>query len=65
MPKSNAKTVTKHLRKLADWLESDECAAEERATVAESFNEMIDNLHESDFFGTEGQLDPRGDQRNG
>lgn len=26
-------------------------------------NEALDNLLQMDFFGTEGQLDPRGDQR--
>lgn len=34
-----------------------------------SFAMLIDHclneLHESDFFGTEGQCDPRGDFRNG
>ena len=27
-------------------------------------NEMLDNQLNDDFFGTEGQLDPRGDQRD-
>jgi len=30
---------------------------------AESLNEWLDNLLGEDFFGTEGQLDPRGDHR--
>jgi hypothetical protein len=30
----------------------------------DALNEMLDDLLEDDFFGTEGQLDPRGDHRN-
>lgn len=30
----------------------------------ESFNRMCDDLLDIDFFGTEGQNDPRGDQRS-
>jgi len=30
----------------------------------EAFNEMLDNLRDEDFFGTEGQCDPRGDNRD-
>lgn len=29
----------------------------------EALNRMLDDLRSEDFFGTEGQLDPRGDQR--
>jgi hypothetical protein len=32
-------------------------------TVAVAFNDMLDELADRDFFGTEGQLDPRGDNR--
>ena len=31
--------------------------------IAEEFNRMLDTLLCEDFFGTEGQLDPRGDPR--
>lgn len=31
--------------------------------IAAAFNEMLDALRSDDFFGTEGQLDPRGDTR--
>jgi hypothetical protein len=34
------------------------------ATIVTAFNDMCDDLLDSDFFGTEGQLDPRGDKRN-
>jgi len=27
-------------------------------------NEMLDNMRDNDFFGTEGQCDPRGDNRD-
>ena len=37
---------------------------DERRCVAEAFNEMLDALANNDFFGTEGQCDPRGDQRD-
>jgi len=30
----------------------------------EVFNDMLDDLRDDDFFGTEGQCDPRGDGRN-
>ena len=32
--------------------------------VAEEFNRMLDTLLADDFFGTEGQNDPRGDHRD-
>lgn len=32
--------------------------------VSKLFNQMLDDLHGDDFFGTEGQFDPRGDCRN-
>lgn len=35
----------------------------DRAVVAEKFNEALDDLLGEDFFGTEGQTDPRGDHR--
>ena len=33
------------------------------STVSEYFNTMLDDLRSEDFFGTEGQCDPRGDDR--
>ena len=32
--------------------------------VAEEFKVMLDTLFADDFFGTEGQSDPRGDHRD-
>lgn len=39
-------------------------APSEKAFMTD-FNEFLDKLASDDAFGTEGQLDPRGDQRNG
>jgi hypothetical protein len=36
---------------------------EEKQCWCDAFNEMLDTLRDEDFFGTEGQNDPRGDQR--
>lgn len=33
--------------------------------IGEYLDAMLNELKESDFFGTEGQLDPRGDFREG
>jgi hypothetical protein len=35
----------------------------DREAWVASFDVMLDGLLEEDFFGTEGQLDPRGDHR--
>jgi hypothetical protein len=44
-------------------------SAEKDAGDAEMFSEglenMLDDIHMDDGFGTEGQCDPRGDSRNG
>lgn len=37
---------------------------DDREVWIESVNRMCDDLRHSDFFGTEGQNDPRGDQRD-
>ena len=37
---------------------------DDREVWIESVNRMCDDLLHSDFFGTEGQNDPRGDQRD-
>lgn len=34
-----------------------------RTEILAIFNQELDNLRMEDFFGTEGQLDPRGDGR--
>lgn len=35
-----------------------------RIQISKLFNEMLDDLLGEDFFGTEGQCDPRGDHRD-
>lgn len=35
----------------------------DREIWVEKFEEMLEDLFQEDFFGTEGQLDPRGDHR--
>ena len=36
----------------------------ERAVVLDAFDAALDELLAEDFFGTEGQTDPRGDHRD-
>ena len=36
---------------------------EDKLTIYEKLNQAWDDLLYDDFFGTEGQLDPRGDHR--
>lgn len=58
---ANADNVAEILRKFADYVEGDD--PEARAQIAEDVNEFLDGLCEQDYFGTEMQCDPRGDQR--
>ena len=57
------------LRRLADLIEDDLKHNPENADGAgweefvEAIDGQLDELASQDFFGTEGQLDPRGDQR--
>ena len=61
--KTTSKTVTKHLRAFADYLEETNEDLEYKE-AAERLNDWLDELHSMDVFGTEGQLDPRGDHRD-
>ena len=36
---------------------------ESRQALCDDLNRFLDDLYEQDAFGTEGQLDPRGDKR--
>lgn len=56
------KRVALVLRRMADMAERDE---EHASALAEELEPMLDAMHGNDFFGTEGQCDPRGDFRNG
>ena len=54
--------LLKVLPRLAELIKEDEVLAER---LQESLENLLDEYQEDDGFGTEGQLDPRGDQREG
>lgn len=41
-----------------------EASKEEKKCWCVDLNYMLDNMLDEDFFGTEGQCDPRGDNRD-
>lgn len=53
--------VTCVLRRLENLLDNDDDAE----IIAEELETWLNDLLHDDFFGTEGQTDPRGDFRNG
>lgn len=59
---TTADRVSKVLERLREMALQDEDAA---TAIADSLDYMLDDLHGDDFFGTEGQADPRGDFRSG
>lgn len=60
MPTRNQKRVCRVLTRLADLASEDEEIAD---ALMEPLEAMCEDLSSSDLFGTEGQHDPRGDQR--
>lgn len=56
------RNATKVLERLIDLVKENEDDAQ---VISEYLELMLDELHQDDFFGTEGQIDPRGDFRNG
>lgn len=60
--KATRKTLRAILSGLADMAEKDPTDAQ---VICDRLNEVLDCLLDEDFFGTEGQLDPRGDHRDG
>lgn len=60
--KTNCLNVMADLRAFADYLEKNGDEGE-RTDAAEALNRQLDQLLDCDAFGTEGQLDPRGDHR--
>lgn len=62
MKKATAKNVADVLRRFADLVKKE--PAEHRKLYARDVNGLLDELASQDAFGTEGQLDPRGDQRD-
>ena len=61
--KVSQKTVVKVLRAYADFLDSADASQLDRLQAAAFLDEHLDDMYEADAFGTEGQLDPRGDHR--
>lgn len=58
--KITPKNMQKVFNKLVDFLKANDCAKE----FCKDFNKFLDDRLCMDFFGTEGQCDPRGDHRN-
>lgn len=58
MTRENARQV---LMNIANRMDTDEGDAD---VYCDEMNSMLDELLGQDFFGTEGQLDPRGDRRD-
>lgn len=65
---AKAKKLTKTQQRVICVLENMKKMAEEDDRYAEAFSELMESglndLRGDDFFGTEGQLDPRGDGRD-
>lgn len=59
--KCTAKNITQVLANLDQMANSN---ASDAKILAKHLNEMLDELRAMDFFGTEGQCDPRGDERD-
>lgn len=59
MTRKNAERV---LARITDMVRNDTDGLSK--TLLYHLNEMLDVMSDADAFGTEGQLDPRGDQRN-
>ena len=49
------------LERLIEMSNEDEDSAD---VIAEEFDFILEEMKNNDFFGTEGQSDPRGDQRD-
>lgn len=45
-------------------IETSKHSKESISQISIAFNAMLDELRSDDFFGTEGQNDPRGDDRS-
>jgi hypothetical protein len=60
------KTLKKNLITVLNRISNDVSISDDETVElwASAFDEMLDNLKDNDFFGTEGQNDPRGDNRN-
>lgn len=56
-----AKNADAVLARIGDMIRNDKTRTK---ALLYQMNEMLDGLLDADFFGTEGQTDPRGDQRD-
>ena len=54
--------VVKVLERISEMVKNDEDCADDFVDI---LDRLLDKLHQNDFFGTEGQADPRGDFRDG
>lgn len=61
--KTNGHSIKDDLRAFGKWLD-EEVGPRQRTHAAKGFNTWMDVLLREDFFGTEGQSDPRGDHRD-
>lgn len=59
--KMTRKNADKVLARIGNDIREGSAAAK---VLLYQLNEMLDGLAGSDFYGTEGQLDPRGDNRD-
>lgn len=63
--RTNQRTLVADLHRFAGLLEKEIRGNSDVAKeLADEFNEWMDKLYGEDFFGTEGQNDPRGDHRD-
>jgi hypothetical protein len=64
-PKNLAERATLFVAHVLDHGTSDRVQKDEGARQAcAEFDRMLDRLLDEDYFGTEGQCDPRGDRRD-
>jgi len=61
MKRVTKRNYLKVLENMKKWFESAD--SDEKEIMCEDLNDMLDNQLSNDFFGTEGQRDPRGDHR--
>jgi len=60
------KVNVKNFEKVLDNIKTlfNNSSKEDKVFMCNDLNEMLDMQRDNDFFGTEGELDPRGDNRN-
>jgi len=60
--KVNSKNFKKVLTNLSNLFDKEDKSGKQY--LCDSLNYILDELRDEDFFGTEGQTDPRGDNRD-